>query len=134
MKMTLHHIGYAATDLSETIDVFKRILGFKVVGKPFLDNVQKVNEAFVSNGETLIQIVEPISEDSPISNFLKKRGNGLHHLAFEVENITDALDEFKSNGANVICEPFKGFDDRTCAFIDPRSVGRLLIELTEAKK
>ncbi len=132
--MKLHHIGFVVKDLSSTLNTFESVLGLKPVSKPFLDKVQQVNEIFLKIEPTLIQLFEPVSQDSPVGNFLRKHGEKLHHLCFEVENLEQTLKGLKAKGINIIWEPFKGFDNRKVAFIDPQQLRGLLVELVEKKR
>ena len=129
--MKLHHIGFVVKDLSATLNTFEQILGFKPVSKPFLDKVQQVNEIFIKTESVLIQLFEPVSKDSPVRNFLKKHGEKLHHLCFEVDDLNKTLQDLKSKGIKVIWEPFVGFDNRRVAFLDPQQLRGLLVELVE---
>lgn len=129
--MKLHHIGFVVKDLSSTMNTLESILGLKPISKPFLDKIQKVNEIFLDAKPTLIQLFEPISDDSPVSNFLRKHGEKLHHLCFEVDDLDKAIKEMKSKGIRIIWEPFKGFQNRRVAFADPQQLRGLLVELVE---
>jgi methylmalonyl-CoA epimerase len=132
--MRIHHIGFVSKDISKTVRAFQEILGAELASKPFLDKVQRVNEVNVKIGDTLIQVFEPVAEPSPVNQFLTRRGEGLHHLCFEVENIQAALDEFRARGAEVIWNPFDAFEDYQAAFLGPMEAGGLLIELVAKKK
>ncbi len=129
--MKLHHVGFVVKDLSSTLNTFESILGLKPVSKPFLDKVQQVNEIFLDVDPAMLQLFEPVSVDSPVSNFLKKHGEKLHHLCFEVKDLDETLKRMKKKGIKVIWEPFKGFDGRRVAFIDPQQLRGLLVELVE---
>ena len=132
--MKLHHIGFVVKDLSSTVNTLESVLGLKPMGKPFLDKTQQVNEIFLKASPTLIQLFEPISEKSPVSNFLRKHGEKLHHLCFEVDNLDGLIKKMKSKGIKIIWEPFKGFEGRRVAFIDPQQLRGLLVELVERGK
>jgi len=134
MKLKLHHIGFVSTDIAKTVRAFEKILGAELVSSPFLDKVQRVNEVNVRIGDTVIQIFEPVVTPSPVNHFLEKRGEGLHHLCFEVESIREALDEFRARGAKVVWEPFDTFEDYQAAFLEPHEAGGLLIELVAKRK
>lgn len=131
--MKLHHIGFISHDISNTFRVFKDIFGAKRVSDPFLDKKQQVNEVLIELGGEVIQLFEPVSEASPVYNFLRKRGEGLHHLCYEVSDIEKAIAEFRDKGIEVIFEPFEAFEGRRAAFISPFATGNLLIELVESK-
>lgn len=129
--MKLHHIGFVVKDLSATLNTLESVLGLKPMSEPYLDRIQQVNEIFVKTEPTMIQLFEPVSENSPVKNFLKKHGEKLHHLCFQVDSLDKALKELEEKGIKIIWKPFKGFDGRRVAFIDPGQLRGLLIELVE---
>lgn len=132
--MKLHHIGFVVKDLSSTLNTFESVLGLKPASKPFLDKIQQVNEIFLKIEPTLIQLFEPMSKDSPVGNFLRKHGEKLHHLCFEVDDLNRTLKDLKAKGIKIIWKPFKGFDKRRVAFVDPQQLRGLLVELVENVK
>ena len=131
--MKLHHIGFISHDISNTFQVFKDMFGAKKISEPFLDKKQQVNEILVDIGGEVIQLFEPVSETSPAYNFLRKRGEGLHHLCYEVPDIEKAVTEFQDKGVRVLFEPFEAFEGRRAAFLSPFDTGNLLVELVESK-
>jgi len=132
--MKLNHIGFVVKDLSSTLYFFEKVLGLKPANKPFLDKVQKVNEILIPIGDTFLEVFEPISEDGPVKNFLEKRGEGLHHLCFEVDDLDKILEEIKENGGKIAQDAFVGYHNERSAFVHPRSIGGLLVEFREKKK
>lgn len=129
--MNLHHIGFVSRDISKTFQIFKEIFGAEMISGPFLDKIQQVNEILVNVGDKTIQIFEPISEKSPAYNFLKKKGEGLHHLCYEVSDIEKTLERFRNKGIAILFEPFQAFEGRRAAFISPFDTSNLLVELVE---
>lgn len=133
------HIAIAVPDLDEAISLYKTLLGKEPSSIEEVPD-QKVRAAFFSVGETNLELLFPISPDSPISNFLKqKKGDsptgksGLHHIALRVENIEKHLAKLKADGIKLIDEvPRIGAHGKKIAFIHPKSTGGVLIELTEA--
>jgi methylmalonyl-CoA/ethylmalonyl-CoA epimerase len=114
LKLRLHHIGLVAPRQSELAKVF-RSLGLEQVTPPESDPIQKVRASFITSGkgeETYIELLEPLSNDSPIANFLKKRGGGLHHLCFEVDDIDSAVAELVEKGFKLVSAPVEceGYD------------------------
>lgn len=114
MKVRLSHIGLVVQSISEYSDMF-RLLGLNKITKPEPDPIQKVLASFVTAGEDQkihIELLEPTDENSPISNFLKKRGGGLHHLCFEVDDIKKTADELLRKGFRMVSEPVEciGYD------------------------
>lgn len=132
--MKLHHIGIAVNDISITWNILKALFDIKENPEPFLDQKQKVNEVHFRLGDILIQLVEPTSENSPISNFLKARGGGLHHLCFEVDDIEAVINHYKKNNIRILYEPFQGAFGHRYAFISPDDTARVLIEFVEKRR
>lgn len=131
--MKLHHIGKVVRDLDNELAYYKEAFGFKATAEPVIDPVQKVEVVFVQTGfgeSVTIELIRPISEDSPVFRFLEK-GGGLHHLCFEVENINKAIDDLKSKGALIISKPVpgKGHADKMTVWL--YTAQKELIELVE---
>ena len=98
------------------------------------DTAQNLRAPKIGDGESRIELLEPTSEDSPISKFLEKRGGGIHHIAIEVEDINAALAHMKAQGARLIDEsPRVGAEDCLVAFVHPASTNGVLLELVESK-
>ena len=134
--MKLHHIGIVVQDIYESAKTYERLLGLKVVEDSGEDPIQKVKVVFLGSGgdnQITLELLEPTDPDSPIANALR-RGGGLHHLCFEVEDIDEEVRRIKENGGEVVCEPIPacGFDYRRIAFIFP--VDNILTELVENGK
>jgi methylmalonyl-CoA epimerase len=127
----INHLGIAVKDLEQAARVY-RMLGLhidKVIDVP----EQKVRVAFIPVGESTIELVQPTSEDSTVAAYLEKRGEGLHHLALQVDDIDAALGELESEGMRLIDRaPRRGAEGKI-AFVHPKSTGRVLIELVEEK-
>jgi methylmalonyl-CoA/ethylmalonyl-CoA epimerase len=114
LKLRLHHIGLVVPHLSELVEVF-RSLGLKQATQPESDPIQKVTASFIASdkGEgTYIELVEPLSDDSPVTNFLKGTGGGLHHLCFKVDDIDSVVDELVEKGFKLVSPPVEcaGYD------------------------
>lgn len=132
MQVTqINHLGIAVKDLETAAQVYQS-MGLsisEIVDVP----EQKVRVAFIPVGETTIELVQPTSEDSPVARHLEKRGEGMHHLALQVDDISAALAELASQGLQLIDKtPRRGVEGRI-AFVHPKSTGRVLIELVEAE-
>ncbi len=129
--MKIDHIGIATNEIAASAPVYCEALGL-TVGE--LEEVpsQRVRVAMLPVGDSRIELLEPTSDDSPISKFLAKRGGGIHHIAFGVEDIRAALADLKSKGTRLIDEePRAGSGGCLVAFIHPSSTGGVLIELVE---
>ncbi|MBL7108389.1 MAG: methylmalonyl-CoA epimerase [Candidatus Cloacimonetes bacterium] len=126
----IDHIGIAVKNLKNSIEIFQK-LGFKFSD---IEEVatQKVRISFAKIGESKIEFLEPISEDSPIAKFIKKSGEGMHHIAFEVKNLEEKLEELKSEKINLIDpKPQIGAGGTKVAFIHPKSTNGVLVELRQ---
>ena len=134
MVNKIHHIGIAVKSIAEALKFYTERLGLEsreVVEVP----EQKVRVAALQIGESRIELLESTSPDSPIAKFLEKRGEGIHHIAFEVTDIEKRLMELKEKGIRLIDEkPRLGAHNTRIAFIHPKSTQGVLIELVEKKE
>ena len=132
--MKLHHIGVVVNQIQDSVGELKNYLSFQSIGLPIPVGSQKVNVCFLKIGEPFLELIEPASPDSPISDFAKK-GGGIHHLCFEVNDIHKELDLLSSKGAAILVTPVKGFDERLIAFVNlnMKNTRCGLIELLETK-
>ena len=129
--MKLDHIGIATRQISESLSVWVDSLGLVVESTEDVSE-QGVRVALLPIGETCLELLEPLSDDSPVGRFLEKRGPGLHHLAIRVADIRSALSELKASGARLIDEtPRVGAGGCLVAFVHPSSTGGILLELVE---
>lgn len=129
--MKIDHIGIATNGIDDSASVYREALGLTVGD---LEDVpsQRVRVAMLPVGESRIELLEPTSAESPISKFLAKRGPGIHHIAFGVDDIRAALADLKSKGTRLIDEePRTGSGGCLVAFIHPSSTGGVLIELVQ---
>lgn len=130
---SLNHIGIAVRSIDDQKAFYEGALGLAFEG---LEDVpsQKVRVAFFRAGDVRIELLEPTEADSPITNFLEKRGEGLHHLAFAVEDIQARIDELKDSGFRMIDDkPRDGAHHMQIAFVHPKSSFGVLTELCEPK-
>lgn len=129
----IDHIGIAVSSLDEALPFYVNDL------KLSLDGIEEVHSegvrvAFLTIGETRLELLEPLSEDSPIGKFLTKRGEGIHHIALGVKEIAGRVAELKANGVRMLNEePKDGADGTEIAFIHPKSAHGVLFELCEKK-
>jgi methylmalonyl-CoA/ethylmalonyl-CoA epimerase len=129
--MKINHLGIATKKIEDVISFWTDSLGLETMHTEIVED-QKVRVAMLPIGESRIELLEPTSEDSPISKFLEKRGGGIHHIAIEVEDIAAALQKARENGATLIDqEPRIGAEGCLVAFIHPRSTGGVLLELVQ---
>lgn len=130
--MKLAHIGIAVKNIQERLEIWQNILGIKLLG---IEDVpeQKVRVAILELGDTHIELLEPLDNTSTVFKFIEKKGEGLHHISIEVDDIELMLKKLKGSGIKLIDEkPRKGARGTKIAFIHPSSTGGVLIELTEA--
>lgn len=132
--MKINHLGIATKDIDEALRFWGDALGLENVHTETVED-QKVRVAMLPLGESRIELLEPTSEDSPISKFLEKRGGGIHHIAVEVEDIEAALAKLKAKGARLIDEsPRIGAEGCLVAFVHPSSANGVLLELVQTRK
>lgn len=129
--VVVDHIGIAVKNIQESLKFWDETLGIKCHGVEEVVE-QKVKTAFLPIKETEIELLEGTSPDSPISKFIEKKGEGIHHLAIRVDNLEGALLELKSKGVKLIDEtPRKGAGGALIAFIHPAATRGVLLELSE---
>lgn len=129
----IEHLGIAVKSLEEAIPYYEKVLGLKCYNIEEVPD-QKVRTAFFKVGQTKIELLEAMSEDSTIAKFIENKGEGVHHVAFAVKGIEEALAEAETNGVRLIDkEPRKGAEGLTIAFLHPKSTGGVLTELCEDK-
>lgn len=128
----IEHLGIAVKSLDEAIPYYENILGMKCYSIEEVAD-QKVKTAFFKVGQTKLELLEPTSEESPIAKFIEKRGEGIHHLAFAVEDgVANALAEMEGKGVRLIDKtPRKGAEGLNIAFIHPKSTHGVLTEFCE---
>jgi methylmalonyl-CoA/ethylmalonyl-CoA epimerase len=132
--MKINHLGIATKGIDEALKFWENALGLENVHTETVED-QKVRVAMLPLGESRIELLEPTSEDSPISKFLEKRGGGIHHIAVEVEDIEAALAKLKREGARLIDEtPRIGAEGCLVAFVHPSSANGVLLELVQENK
>lgn len=132
--MKINHLGIATKGIDEALKFWENALGLENVHTETVED-QKVRVAMLPLGESRIELLEPTSEDSPISKFLEKRGGGIHHIAVEVEDINAALLKLKQEGARLIDEePRVGAEGCLVAFVHPASTNGVLLELVQETK
>jgi methylmalonyl-CoA/ethylmalonyl-CoA epimerase len=130
----LDHVAVLVEDLEQALSFWQEALGLE------LDHVEEVESqeakvAFLPLGETEIELVQPTASDSGLSRYLEKRGGGLHHLCFAVEDVAQKLGELQGKGVDLINkDPLRLDDGRQIAFIHPKSTGGVLIELVQGRE
>jgi methylmalonyl-CoA/ethylmalonyl-CoA epimerase len=126
----LDHIGIAVKSIAQARKLYES-LGLQVVHEETVEQEQ-VRTAMIPAGEARIELLEPTQDDSPIGRFLAKRGEGLHHIAVQVENISAALETLKAQGARLISEDIQiGAGGHLYFFVHPTSTGGVLLEICQ---
>ncbi len=131
MIKSINHIGIAVKDLEASIKIFRKIFGFKDLHREIVDQ-QNVSIASFRVGDVLIELTMPTSDDSPISKFLENRGEGIHHIAFESDNVNSELDHLKNEEIKLINDTAQpGAHDMLIAFLHPKSTNGVLMEICQ---
>jgi len=127
----ISHIGIAVRDLKKSIDLFTTVAGSKPIHTERVEE-QHVNTALFLFGDSALELLEPASPESSIAKFIQKRGEGIHHLCFAVDDIIAELERLKTAGFQLIDErPRKGADNCLVAFLHPKSTNGVLIEISQ---
>jgi len=130
----IEHIGIAVADLKAAVKFYESILGVKCYNIEEIAD-QKVNTAFFKIGQTKIELLQSTDPEGPVGKFIEKKGEGIHHLAFAVENIEEHLSDAEKKGIKLIDSvPRKGAEGLDIAFLHPKSTSGVLIEFCEDKK
>ncbi len=129
--MKINHLGIATNGIDEALKFWSDALGLENIHTEVVED-QKVRVAMLPIGESRVELLEPTSDDSPISKFLEKRGGGIHHIAVEVDDIEASLAKLKSQGMRLIDEkPRIGAEGCLVAFVHPAASGGVLLELVQ---
>jgi methylmalonyl-CoA/ethylmalonyl-CoA epimerase len=127
----IEHIGIAVKSIENSLPYYEKVLGLKCYNIEEVAD-QKVKTAFFKVGQTKIELLEPTSEESTIAKFIEKKGEGVHHVAFAVPNVADALAEAESKGVQLIDKaPRGGAEGLKIAFLHPKSTCSVLTELCQ---
>ena len=130
----IEHIGIAVSNLDEANSIYSKILGAHPYKKETVESEGVITSFFRLNN-TKIELLQGVNENNSISKFIKKRGEGIHHIAFEVEDIVSEMKRLKKLGFAIINElPKKGADNKLICFIHPKSTNHVLIELCQKIK
>lgn len=130
----IEHIGIAVKCFSNSIDLFEKLLNTKCYKQETVVS-ENVNTAFFIKGETKIELLESTNSDGVIAKFIEKKGEGIHHIAFEVEDIYGEIQRLKDEGFVVLNEiPKQGADNKLVCFLHPKNTNGVLVELCMEKK
>jgi methylmalonyl-CoA/ethylmalonyl-CoA epimerase len=128
----VHHVCMAVDDLERAVDTYSRLFGAEVELRGRVEE-QGVDAVYLRVGEGRVELVSPLSADSPVGKFLSRRGPGVHHVAFEVDDVHEAALELAASGASVIdVEPRSGLGGKEVVFVHPETLGGVLAEVVGA--
>ena len=132
MEIThIEHLGIAVKSIEEALPYYEQVLGLKCYNIEEVAD-QKVKTAFFMVGQTKIELLEPTSEESAVAKFIEKKGEGIHHIAFAVPSVAEALAEVEAKGVKLIDKaPRGGAEGLNFAFLHPKSTCSVLTELCE---
>jgi len=127
----IEHIGIAVKNLSNSSDLYQRLLGCASYKTESVESENVITE-FFKMGESKIELLQASSDQSPIASFIEKKGEGIHHIAFAVSNIVEEMARLKGQGFKLLSDkPKKGADNKLVCFIHPKTTGGVLIELCQ---
>lgn len=129
----IDHIGIAVSDLNNSTVVFEKLLNTTAY-KTESVLLENVLVSFFKTGETKLELLQATSPESTIAKFITKKGEGIHHIAFEVDDIYAEIKRLVQEGFEVLSEPKKGADNRLIVFLNPRNTNSVLIELCQTIK
>ena len=133
MIRKIEHLGVAVSNLDDANSLFARLLGAEHYKVERVES-EGVSTSFFQVGETKVELLEATRADSPIAKFVAKRGEGIHHIAFDVDDIRAEIARLKAEGFEVLNEePKAGADNKLVAFLHPRSTNGVLVELCQEK-
>lgn len=134
MMRKIEHIGIAVKSLQDSNLLFEKLLGTAAYKEEEVAS-EGVKTSFFMSGPNKIELLEATNPDSPIAKFLEKKGEGIHHIAFDVEDIFAEIERLKAEGFTVLNEtPKKGADNKLVAFLHPKTTNGVLIELCQEIK
>jgi methylmalonyl-CoA epimerase len=129
--MKIDHLGIAVRSIEDSLRFYAEALGLEVKATEAVED-QGVEVAMLPVGEARIELLEPVSDDSPVGRFIARRGEGLHHICYEVEDLAAKLEHLRSRGVRVLDGyPRRGAEGKLVAFLHPASANGVLVELVE---
>jgi methylmalonyl-CoA/ethylmalonyl-CoA epimerase len=129
--LKVEHIGIAVRSLTESVPLFEKLLNASCYKTEAVAS-ENVNTAFFQKGETKIELLESATEDGVIKKYIDKKGEGIHHIAFEVKDILTEMERLKNEGFILLSDqPKQGADNKLVCFLHPKNTGGVLIELCQ---
>lgn len=131
MLTQIDHVGIAVDDLEAAVEHYRRTLGIEAAHREVMDD-QGVEEVLFPVGASFIQLLGSLGAETPVGRFLEQRGPGVHHVAYRVDSVAGALDHLRREGVRLVDEtPRPGSRGTTIAFVHPKGMGGVLVELVE---
>lgn len=131
MLRKIEHLGIAVNSIKDSLLIYEKLLGQSCYKTEIVES-EHVKTAFIQIGESKIELLEATDPTSPIAKFLEKKGQGFHHVAFDVQNIEEEINRLKKEGFELIHQtPKQGADQKMIAFLHPKSTEGLLVELCQ---
>lgn len=132
--LKVEHIGIAVKNLSQTIPLYEKLLNTKCYKTETVES-EKVNTAFFKHGETKIELLESITQEGVVAKYIDKKGEGIHHIAFEAEDIIAEMKRLQAEGFQLLNEePKRGADNKLVCFLHPKTTNGVLIEICQEIK
>ena len=129
----IEHLGIAVKDIKQANHLYEKLLGYTHYKTEEVES-EGVTTSFFTCGESKVELLEATNPESPIAKFIEKRGEGIHHIAFSVDNIREEVKRLKEEGFVILNEePKKGADNKWVVFLHPKSTGGVLIELCQER-
>lgn len=133
MLKKIEHLGIAVENIEESLKVYEALLGSSCYKTEEVES-EGVKTAFLQIGESKIELLQATNSESPIAKFLAKKGKGIHHIAFDTDDIESEIERLKSEGFELIHQtPKDGADNKRIAFLHPKSTDGILVELCQEK-
>ena len=130
-NMKIDHLGIAVRSISDSLSFYRETLGLDLAGSETVED-QGVTVALLPVGESRIELLEPLSEETPVGRFIARRGEGLHHICYEVDDLAIKIDDLRSRGIRLLDGyPRRGAEGKLVAFLHPASANGVLVELVE---
>lgn len=129
--LKVEHIGIAVKDLSQSIPLFEKLFNTKCYKTEIVES-ENVNTAFLRQGDTKIELLESAAQDGVIAKYIDKKGEGIHHIAFEVEDIISEMKRLQAEGFQLLNDqPKRGADNKLICFLHPKNTNGVLIEICQ---
>ncbi|WGS65453.1 methylmalonyl-CoA epimerase [Marinitoga aeolica] len=127
----IDHIGIVVKSIKDALKLYNDLLGLEITGEEILED-RGLRVAFIKAGDTRIELLEPLNDNSEVSGFLAKKGEGMHHIAYEVENVEEIIKNAKKLGLKPLSdEPKNGAHNTKVVFLHPKTTNGVLVELVE---